>query len=93
VIEGFSGVARVIVVEANTPQAGGELTDQLEKRGYTLARSLGVNLLFTREKGDAKLLRQARACGTTERTFHPLGHEATLHDTVGRFIDIVPSDE
>lgn len=90
VLQGFSGEARIILVEANTPAAGKQLENLLSKRGYTFSRSLGANYFFTRDKKDAAFLRTASASGRTERTSHPLGGDATLHETVGRVFNIMP---
>lgn len=90
VLEGFSRTARIIVAEANDPAGAKALADYMAGRGYSLARTLKMNLFFARKRDDLQKLREASVAGVTERTLHPLGQQATVIETVGRAIEIGP---
>lgn len=82
---------RVIVAEANTPEASKELTSYLVDRGYSQARSIGNNLFFARDPDDVSWLAYARVVCETEKTVHPLGESCTLPSHIGQAVRHIPS--
>ena len=86
VLLGFSLNARVIVLEANTPDAVDAITACMERRRYHLARVMDQNYFYTSDSEIAARLSAATFDIVTEKTLHPLGAQATHPEHTGKRI-------
>ncbi len=62
---------RILIIEADDPQALSELGDYLTPYGYRMARVVGVNAVYTRTRFDAARVRLARVDQRVLHTAHP----------------------
>jgi hypothetical protein len=88
VLHGWSGHARLVILEANTDAARARLMRYMAGRGYIFARDVEQNLFFVRDAADAKLLAGVRLKARTAATTHPLGARETLEGMTGKVIRI-----
>lgn len=80
----------VILAEANTPAAAGQLNSYLAPYGYCQARAIEQNLFFAKDPDSVEVLKYARVVCQTERTLHPLGVPYTVPGHTGRTICLRP---
>ena len=86
VLEGSRKLAdpRVWIVESNRKEEEAAVYRHLaDERGYTLARRVGVNSIYTRSADDAIRMRSIPIRYAAEKMLHPLGADYTL-DTYRR---------
>lgn len=74
---------RVLVVESNSGESRAALhTYLVEMNGYVEARSLGVNVFYTREPEDARELNTTEVNCEITRNLHPRGEKYTLREFI-----------
>ena len=69
---------RVLIIEENTAQMSERILARANELGYTLARKIGVNGVYTLEARDAIRVREVQVRCAIEKALHPLGREYTL---------------
>lgn len=68
----------VVIVESHAPKSDDEIDRYMTAQGYFMARKVGENLFFCRDKETSRRVRHVRIKCRIEKTEHPLGRRHTL---------------